>query len=33
MFNYFLHNNDIFGFISKQDENLTHMMTIHTANK
>lgn len=33
MFNYFLHNNDIFKFISKEDEKLAHMMTIHTANK
>lgn len=33
MFNYFLHNNDIFKFISPEDENLAHMMTIHSANK
>jgi hypothetical protein len=33
MFNYFLHNNDIFKFISPEDEKLAHMMTIHTANK
>lgn len=33
MFNYFLHNNDIFKFISKEDEDLAHIMTIHCANK
>ena len=33
MFNYFLHNNDIFKFISSEDERLAHAMTIHTANK
>jgi hypothetical protein len=33
MFNYFLHNNDIFKFISPEDEKLAHIMTLHTANK
>jgi hypothetical protein len=33
MFNYFLHNNDIFRFISPEDEKNCHLMTLHTANK
>jgi hypothetical protein len=33
MFNYFLHNNDIFKFISPEDEKMAHIMTLHTANK